>query len=53
MGRPAMWAGSRGRIEPEPERAVSLVPFAFRFDAGLARRFATPIDVAAAPRCLC
>ena len=53
MGRPAVRADSRDRIEPMHERLTIRDRFAHRFDSGLARRLATPIDVARASVALC
>jgi hypothetical protein len=44
MGRPAERADWRDRIEPIREQVTGIVPFVYRFESGLARRLAAPID---------
>lgn len=44
MGRPAERADGRDRLEPVHERRMDHVSFAHRFESGLVRRVATPID---------
>jgi hypothetical protein len=40
-----MRADVRDRIEPKHERSGGRQSFAFRFESGLVRRFAAPIDL--------
>ena len=52
MGRPAMRAARQDRIEPETRTLKLHVRSCLRFESGLVRREATPIDLAA-PLWLC
>jgi hypothetical protein len=49
MGRPAVRADGRDRIEPKRERMIGRVSLALRLESGLARPEGTPIDAVIAP----